>query len=86
MTNETPYTRQTYSGKCKGGPWDGKMLAHYSATKEFFSPMSAGIFPHENTPVIPVKIGEYYWAAHNYWQWAPTKEGKALKTLQRLDS
>jgi len=81
---------KTYAGKCKGGPWDGKMFAHESRTKEFFSPMLAfTLFPDEGTPVIAVKIGEYYWAAHNYWQWSATKEGKALKTLEqseRLDT
>jgi len=70
-----------YNGKCKGGPYDGKMMAHKSRLKEFFSPMVNGITSHENTPIIPVKVGEYYWAAHNYWQWPPTKEGKALAVL-----
>lgn len=76
-------TMVAHSGKCKGGPWDGQMLAHYASTKEFFSPMLAGLFVHANTPVIPVKIGEYYWAEHNYWQWKSTKEGKALAVLQK---
>lgn len=75
---------ETFDGKCKGGPWDGQMLAHYARTKEFFSPMLAGIFPNANSPIIPVKIGEYYWAAHNYWQWLATKEGKALATLSAI--
>jgi len=74
----------TYSGKCKGGPYDGQMMAHHSQSKEFFSPVLPGLFPNETTPIIPVNIGEYYWAQHNYWQWAPTKEGKALATLEKL--
>ena len=73
-----------HNGKCKGGPWDGQMLAHDSRTKEFFSPMLAGIQLNENAPIIPVRIGEYYWAAHNYWQWLPTKEGKALAILSEF--
>lgn len=74
---------QTYSGKCKGGPHDGQMMVHYARTKEFFSPMIAGLMLNENAPVIGVKVGEYYWAAHNYWQWSATKEGKALQTLRK---
>ena len=73
-----------YSGKCKGGPWDGQMFAHESRTKDFFSPMIAGLALNDDAPIIPVKIGEYYFAAHNYWQWLATKEGKALATLSAI--
>lgn len=23
----------TYTGECRGGPWSGKLLAHYATTK-----------------------------------------------------
>lgn len=74
-----------YTGKCKGGPQDGQMMCHYAKSKEFFSPVLGGLTLNENTPIVPVKIGEYYYAAHNYWQWAPTKEGKALATIRDIE-
>jgi len=58
------------------------MLAHWSSRKEFFSPFVRDFGMNANAPVIAVTIGEYYWAAHNYWQWKATREGKALATLQ----
>jgi len=78
------FSGETYAGKCKGGPHDGQMMAHWSRRKEFFSPVTPGFgLVHDGTPVIPVLIGEYYWAKHNYWQWKATDEGKALETLRK---
>lgn len=74
-----------YSGRCRGGPLDGQMLAHYSKTLIYFSPVSPFSL-NESQPVVPMKVGEYHISRFNQWYWTPTLEGKALKTLSEASS
>jgi hypothetical protein len=68
---------EKFEGKCVGGPHDGMMLAHWSKSKEFFSPMT----PYLSQAIIPVKIGEYRLNDFEQWHWFETEEGKAMERL-----
>lgn len=59
------------SGKCKGGPWNGQMFAHYAKTKEFFEPRMAFSLSLRDPEIISTKIGEYYWGKNGLWIWLP---------------
>jgi hypothetical protein len=73
---------ETYSGECKGGPMDGKMLAHYSRRYELFKPMVA-FSPrmHADERVEAIKIGEYRINDYHMWVWWGTKDGAAYEQL-----
>ena len=62
----------TFEGKCVGGPWDGKMLAHTSKRKELLRPVP---------DAVPVVIGEYRMNDYGQWHWWGTPEGEALNVL-----
>lgn len=72
-----------FSGRCVGGPDDGKMMTHWAKAKKFYSPM----FPmtlSTDPPVVPVEIGEYRLNDFEQWHWCPTEAGKALDQLRQV--
>lgn len=62
-----------FEGKCVGGPLDGKMLAHWAKSKEYFRGL-----PVEQDYI---KMGEYRLNDFGQWHWHETKEGKAADVL-----
>lgn len=58
-----------YHGLCKGGPFDGQMMAEPTARRAV---LSYRFNPAEGQPTDPVltKRGEYQWA-DNIWTWTP---------------
>ena len=72
----------SYFGECKGGPLDGKRLAHWSKHYKLFKPMIA-FSPqmHADERVEAVMIGEYRLNDYGYWHWWATRKGDAYETL-----
>lgn len=70
-----------FTGKCVGGPYDGKMFAHWTNTIKFYRPVIASIMNAEDAPIIPVNVGEYHLNDFGQWHWWPTEEGRAYDTL-----
>ncbi len=62
-----------YEGKCVGGPWDGKSMAHTTKVKTFLR--------DGGTELEAVNIGEYRMNDFNTWHWFETKEGHAMNVL-----
>jgi len=58
---------------CKGGPWDGKNYAHWSAGPvPIFKPMME-FTPYrrqQDATIQPVEIGRYEWHVDCWW-WVP---------------
>jgi hypothetical protein len=73
-----------HEGRCIGGPDNGMMMAHWSKSKEFFSPMIP-LSVSADPPVIPVKIGEYRLNDFGQWHWWETEEGRALAILNKVE-
>ena len=73
---------ETFHGECKGGPLDGKRLAHWSRRYELFKPM-VEFSPRMNADerVVPIKIGEYRINDYHMWVWWETKNGAAYEQL-----
>ncbi len=69
-------------GKCKGGPWDGQMFAHYADSKEFFEPHLRLVGWMIDPEIVAAKIGEYYWGANGLWIWLP--EGTRSKRTRQM--
>jgi len=63
-------TRKTFSGPCRGGPWDGRMFEHYKDKFELLKPMVefTGLVLRDNAEIKAVSCGEY-WFAHGQWMW-----------------
>ena len=63
---------QQYSGECRGGPWDGQRLAHYSKIKVVHVMRKYRPTPHSGTgdpdELVQVKLGEYHHIAQQ-WIW-----------------
>ena len=75
---------ESYHGECKGGPLDGKRLAHWSKRYELFKPMvafSPSPLHVENERVEAIKIGEYRINDYHMWVWWGTKDGAAYDQL-----
>ncbi len=73
---------QSFTGKCRGGPLDGQMLAHTSKRYALVRPMVNGLSMNiEREPIEIIEIGTYRLNDFGQWHWWETKEGRALKTL-----
>jgi hypothetical protein len=63
-----------FSGRCFGGPNDGKDMVHWKSTVEYFKPAVA--LPMNSSVVpMPVLVGKYKHDGNGCWWW---REG--LKT------
>lgn len=59
----TVYTRQTYSGKCVGGPMDGQELAHDKMIYEIRELV-------EDSEPLSYRVTRYIWNfAHRQWDY-----------------
>ena len=72
-----------YSGRCVGGPWQGRFMAHTSGTKRLFRPAPVSIvaLTAEDMVIEPLEIGEYRLNGFGHWHWWPTEKGQAMDKL-----
>ena len=72
-----------YTGRCVGGPMDGKFMAHTSSTKRFFRPKPISIVALTPDDMVAetIEIGEYRLNDHGIWHWWPTEKGQAMEKL-----
>jgi len=66
----------TFTGKCVGGPDDGKMLAHWARKKAYYAPL-----PSMGIAVRVIEIGTYRLNDFGQWRWWATEEGRAFEQL-----
>lgn len=66
----------TFAGPCKGGPWDGKLYAHWSAGPvPIFKPVISMPLPGQRMDTMavqPMETGRYEWSTEA-WFWIPAR-------------
>jgi len=75
---------ETFTGKCVGGPDDGRMMAHWARKKAYYAPLPhTGIIT--DAPVRVIEIGTYHLNEFGQWRWWATEEGRAFEHLFTAD-